>query len=160
MMSNDGPVRLLLPVPAIMLVAVLTAPVAAGEIYRCDGEGVTEFSDTPCHEDAEVHVSGNHLSIVTPPDLSAVAEQNRAWIQRQQERMDQRARQRDARRNQPPAPPARTQWPAVPVFGFFPHQGRHPPRDRGREERREETEERFSALSGRQPGARPRRDDP
>lgn len=147
--------------PALLVTTALAAPAAAGEIYRCDEEGVTVFSDTPCSEDAEVHVSGNHLSIVTPPDLSAVAEQNRDWIQRQQERMDQRDQARDS---QPQAsrPPARAHWPAVPVFGYVPPWERrhHSDDDREHRDRREETEERFSALSGRQPGARPRRDDP
>lgn len=140
---------------ALLMAAGGSASLSAQEIYRCDEDGIKVFSDTPCGDNAEVHVSGNRLSIVAPADLEAVTEQNQAWLARQHERMDRAAeRRRDVR--PAPLPPARPPV-VVPVFGFVPPGQRpEPPRNR-RNDRQEEVEERFSALSGRQPGTRPRR---
>ena len=123
-------------------------------IYRCvDAAGTTVFSDQPCGEQAQRHEAGARLSVIeAPANVEAVVEANRVFINQQRERRQaaaqQRARQEEltALRAQPAAQP-RVQF--VPYWLPPAHHKPRPPPERVERER----EERFSALSGRQPGS-------
>lgn len=91
------------------VIAAVLLPLAlpcAAEVYRCEIDGVTTFSDRPCGESATRHVGGKGISFVTPDEnLPALAEAAQAFIKERRERL--------ARRNErPEAPPqASTQAP-------------------------------------------------
>ncbi|MDT8437474.1 MAG: hypothetical protein RQ729_00520 [Wenzhouxiangellaceae bacterium] len=79
----------------VLLFALLlpTMDVAAVEIYRCEQNGVIEFSDRPCADDAAKYQPGGNLSVVgASEDLGAVSERNRQWVEQRREALaEQRA---------------------------------------------------------------------
>ena len=95
---------------AAVLVGVLAAP-ASAEIYRCSDGDITVFSDVPCSQNAEVHISDKRVSVVhAAEDLDEIAESNKAFVEqrqaalaqqrerlaRQQREMQQRQRRRES----------------------------------------------------------------
>ena len=73
------------------LALVITLP-AAAQIYRCQIDGTTAFSDRPCGPDSRPHSAGADISFVTPADnLSALGEAARAFIRQRRERQNDRA---------------------------------------------------------------------
>ncbi len=142
------------------------------DIYRCEHDGVIEFSDQPCDADTEPYRSEAAISVIDPSDdLDQIQQANRAWLadyraleserqeQRRQERLaiayrqtdNQRAGQADIGPRFAPAPWA---WP----YGPLPT-GR-PPYFRPGEAVAPRPQP-YSALSGPFPGTRrqPRDDD-
>ena len=129
-----------------------TAALGQTTIYRCvDYAGTIVFSDQPCDEQAQPHDTGNRLSVIQAPDnVEAVVQANRVFIDRQREQRQLAAQQRARQEQAAPAPhlrPPRVQF--VPYWLPPAHYKPRPPPDRVERER----EERFSALSGRQPGS-------
>lgn len=150
-----------------VLAIVLIGPsvTAGAEIYRCESDGVIEFSDTPCQAEPQPYRSAGNVSVVSAPDdLQQTARLNQAFIEQRQEALeeqrserDRRAEDADARNQRQPAPASRAYLP-LRYHGFprhrrypvYPSPGRNPPyrSDASREQQP------FSALSGPFPGTR------
>jgi hypothetical protein len=67
-------------------------------IYRCEGEGIIEFSDRPCQDDSgtvdsaaqQIHHSQGSVSVISPPaDLEAIQEASRSWLEDHRDRQSQ-----------------------------------------------------------------------
>ncbi len=140
---------------AILTLMVSSAVLAQASIYRCvDEEGTVIFSDRPCDEEAREYIGGTTLSVINAPeDVEARAEANRAFIEERRERQIEARRQRTQQDETPavvePVRPQTQVWP----FWAQPPVDQEPPR-----QPEHDREERFSALSGRQPGSARRRD--
>lgn len=84
------------------LLACLMATPAAAQIYRCTEGETTVFSDIPCSESAQLHVTGGLSVIGAAENLDEIMAGNKAFIeQRQQQLAQQReraAQQRSAAR--------------------------------------------------------------
>lgn len=64
----------------------LCSPVL-GEVYRCEADGVIEFSDRPCNSEAVRHKIVRGISLVpADEDLASIAEANRRYIEALRER--------------------------------------------------------------------------
>lgn len=64
----------------------LCSPVL-GEVYRCEADGVIEFSDRPCNSEAVRHKLERGISLVpADEDLARIAEANRRYIEALRER--------------------------------------------------------------------------
>lgn len=64
----------------------LCSPVL-GEVYRCEADGVIEFSDRPCNSEAVRHSIVRGISLVpADEDLAKIAEANRRSIEALRER--------------------------------------------------------------------------
>jgi len=88
---------MLIGILAAVLAGVLAAP-ASAEIYRCSDGEITVFSDVPCSQAAEVHVSDRRVSVVhAADDLDEIAESNKAFVEQRQEALAQQ-RERAKRR--------------------------------------------------------------
>jgi hypothetical protein len=60
---------------------------ALGEVYRCEADGVIEFSDRPCNGEAVRHNVVRGISLVpADEDLASIAEANRRYIEALRER--------------------------------------------------------------------------
>jgi hypothetical protein len=80
--------RLLNALPLLM-----TALPAAAEVYRCEHDGLIEFSDRPCNGDSRPHEGGDRLSIIEPdPHLDQAAQRARELIRARRERLAERTR--------------------------------------------------------------------
>lgn len=134
-----------------------TAALADGTIYRCANEdGSIVFSDRPCDDEARAYQGPSSLSVISAPaDVQARTEANRAFIEERRERMNEARRTRELpEQQQAPLVPQ----PARPPGHFMPY--RAPPQEARPlpESTAPDREERFSALSGRQPGSVRRQD--
>lgn len=158
-------------VPGGLLIIVLAgvSPGAGAEIYRCESDGVVEFSDTPCQSEPQTYRSAGNVSVVgAPDDLEQTTRLNQAFIEQRLERREQqrRERQRQAEetaaleRHQSAAAPASS--PYLPLrYRAFPRHKNHPiqsrPPRRGSYPSEPPPERQpFSALSGPFPGTRRR----
>lgn len=163
--------RSILALGPLLLVSL---PLAA-EIYRCEVEGVIVFSDRPCQASAQPYQAGRSISISgSAEDLAESQALNQAWLESEAQRREDRRAARSVAAVPEPLPAIR---PAVgPGFGDwgFPYlEPQADPGQRGQRareaaqrvpgERRPHARDlpdaanaqnRFSALSGRQPGAR------
>jgi len=153
-----------LSIPVCLLWSTICCAQAA-EIYRCEVDGVIEFSDQPCQEDETVpYRPSGSISVIAPSsDLEEIQQDNRNWM------MAHRARQAEmnqARLNRPgQAPVASGQehavrpWVNNPLW-LWPHAqyrpGYRPHPVRPAVPVRQQP---YSALSGPFPGTR-RRPDP
>jgi len=152
------------------------ASVAQSEpvVYRCENDGVIEFSDQPCQHPSEsatssaqqIHQSSGSISVISPPDdLEDIREDNRAWLESYRDRQAaQDAARSETRRQWQPqsrtlvrADESQGQtiarlrlWPyRPPNYLYRSRQGSDaPPPSR---------QQPYSALSGPFPGTRPRR---
>lgn len=77
-----------------ILLAVVLANPATGQVYRCIEGETTVFSDIPCADDAELHRVQAGISVVAAADdLDAIAQRNRAFVDQRREKLaTQRAR--------------------------------------------------------------------
>lgn len=158
-MPGRHPAASTLLLPGVFLIGatLIYSPQSMGQttIYRCiDAAGTPVFSDQPCGEQAQPHQTGARLSIIeAPDDVEAVVEANRVFIDQQRERRQAAAQQR-ARLDELPAvrePPSAPQ-PRVQFVPYWLPPAHHKPRPSPDPVERQR-EERFSALSGRQPGS-------
>jgi hypothetical protein len=158
---------------------LLSGSAASAEIYRCEVDEVTVFSDRPCQAEATPYQPGSSLSVVTvAEDMGQTIERNQAWLDaeaaRQQARREavrerRAVEQAGAEQATQPRPATGLGGPFVvlPQSGPPPHaidrrlqRGQQPPRgpnqrpDQRSDQQREDEDERFSALRGRQPGSR------
>ena len=154
---------------------LLSLPVAA-EIYRCEIDDVIVFSDRPCQPSAQPYQSGRSLSISgSAEDLAETKARNQAWLESEAQRREARRAAIVAARPTSVAPePVPAARPIIgPGFGDwgFPYLEPHAdpgqrareaaqrrPGERGPRDRElpdaASARDRFSALGGRQPGAR------
>jgi|GEM_PF-2554761 len=158
-----------LSAPSALLVVALALPgLADAEIYRCQHQGVVEFSDLPCDHRAVVHDLPPISVVVPDPGLPQLAASSRAFIDAR------RASLADRKRRQPtPTPPAGVVEPRTEPQTVFVPWPVLPPRradDRSRGIEQTWPTQRYSALHGpilgtrrnaeiRQP-APPRNNDP
>lgn len=150
---------------SIVLAGIFT-PVRA-DIYRCESDGVIEFSDTPCRADPEPYRPTGQVSVVgAADDLEQTARLNQAFIEQRLEHQAQQRLERERRaaeaaereRQAPVAAPAPRAYlpfryrayPRKQRYPIYPHAGHRLPRatDTASEQRP------FSALSGPFPGTR------
>lgn len=67
--------------PSALLVLALALPSwADAEVYRCEHQGVVEFSDRPCDDQAVIHELPSISVVVPDPDLPQLAASSRAFI--------------------------------------------------------------------------------
>lgn len=129
-----------------------TAALADGTIYRCvNDDGSIVFSDRPCDDEGRVYQGPSSLSVISAPaDVQARTEANRAFIEERRERMNEARRMRELSEQQQEA---LAPQPARPPSHFLPYWA--PPQEARPlpESTDTDREERFSALSGRQPGS-------
>lgn len=163
---------------ALLPFLLISLPLAA-DVYRCEIDDVTVFSDQPCQANARPYQSGQTLSISGSAEgLAETAARNQAWLrneaQRRQERQAAVADRAAVAGSRPPPsqrPVSSPSYPwGLPYLAAPPHDS---PRRQGSRERQadmqrprqagprdgaaaQETQRqsRFSALSGRQPGSR------
>lgn len=85
-----------MPPRAIVAAALLSLALPCGaEVYRCEIDGVTTFSDRPCGERSTRHAESGNVSFIAPDEnLPALGEAAQAFIRQRREQL--------ARRNQPP----------------------------------------------------------
>ncbi|MEE4331578.1 MAG: hypothetical protein V2J10_11975 [Wenzhouxiangella sp.] len=149
-----------------VVVALAGASAAFGaEIYRCESDGIIEFSDTPCQADPEPYRSAAKVSVVgAPGDLEQTARLNQAFIEQRLEdqaefRRDRLAADAAAREQQQTTPPPAPQvylplrYRAVPYHKRYPvysFPGHKPPLVPETQRQPQP----FSALSGPFPGTR------
>lgn len=142
---------------ALVIVATMfsVSALAQASIYRCvDEQGTVIFSDRPCDDEARAYESAATLSVINAPeDVEARAEANRAFIQERRERQTEARRQGTS-----PDQPAAAAQPARPQTQFVPFWAPYLEEQIPPERTESEREQRFSALSGRQPGSARRRD--
>jgi hypothetical protein len=129
---------------AILLLAA-AAP-ASAEIYRCESEGVIEFSDRPCSADNMPHHSERGISLVPADEnLARIAADNQRFIESRREALAAQ-RQEQARRNREARAqvlPEALQTVVLPVPArYYQRPRQKPPVEQPRREPR------YSALSG------------
>lgn len=95
----------------LLLVLALSSGASAGDVYRCDNNGVATFSDRPCGPHPNRHQSSGAISFIAPDDnLPAIADAAQAFIAQRRQALAER------RRRQSSTPPAqRGTGPATPV---------------------------------------------
>lgn len=162
--------RLIPNLALLVFLAVSPASQAATDVYRCNDDGTTVFSDVPCAENAELHRLSSGISVVAASgDLPQVAERNRAFLDKRQEELAARraraaeAAQQARRRSQQRAAAEETRYRTIigPVADFRSNSGRTSPTDprieaqRQRAPAQEELERRRTLLS-RSGGNQPR----
>ncbi len=137
----------------------LAAPAAWGQIYRCEVDGQLTFSDIPCGDGIQPHVSTGAVSVIEASNaLEQIAEDNRSFVEQRTSEIRQRREQARARRAASEAGPPSI---APPAYGHssrrslsaFPHRARNfniqrPPRDNlGPAESEESFQRRNTLLS-------------
>lgn len=87
----------MLLVAAQAIGAAFLSTSARAEIYRCNEGETVVFSDVPCSESAEVHITESRVSVVDAAgNLDEIAATNEAFVQQRRQTLAQR-RERAAR---------------------------------------------------------------
>ena len=147
------------------------AATASAEIYRCESDGVVEFSDTPCQAEPRPYRATGNVSVISAPDdLEQTTRLNQAFIEESRERREERQRER---RNDAATAPIQREPAFAPAPRIYlprydrdiPRRQRYPVHPRaahGADQRSDSAPERqpFSALGGPFPGTRRRDRDP
>lgn len=161
MNSNSCEHRRICLMPVAMLVLLVASVTAQAQIYRCEIDGTTVFSDTPCSIDAVAYASAATVSVIpSAGDLDRTEAANQAFIQARLDRQaaERETRLRRAERSQAAAvapAPAANRVIILPQVAQAPGHGRYRPHPRHRAGEEEATrQQRFSALSGPWPGSR------
>ncbi|MEN1728964.1 MAG: hypothetical protein AAGJ52_11050 [Pseudomonadota bacterium] len=134
----------------------------ASDIYRCEIDGVIEFSDQPCQTDSVPYQPAGSISVIEPAqDLSSIQQRNQDWLDQHRDRQTREdeiaaARRLAAAQTTPtPAPPQPAR--VISPWAWQPPTYRPPVRPPVRPPSEfEPPPQRYSALSGPFPGTRRR----
>lgn len=120
---------------ALIIALTLAAPAAQGEIYRCESEQGTVFSDRPCGDEAVVVAIEDESAGIAPGPPEEVRDY---LAQKREERARERAEQRQAAReaaSRQPPPVVTVERPAYPAWwgpSPYPPMRPRPPHNRPR----------------------------